>query len=188
MSYNAKPHHAQSNELSTAYATADLLRLLVEAEQQERVYPWNPTAESFTDLDQSMDWEVAPGAASSFFANLDQQWQQIAPSPLSVLVQSLSARFANLPQFNLEAMAHRASEMAQSQLSRLDQLVGCAQELVPVWAVEDFQVVARPYASAMRGGSPDLPATADWDALSDLERSRIAVAIAHMMLKELQQT
>lgn len=73
---------------------------------------------------------------------------------------SLLQNFAEqIPDELLNRLAQAATrmneEVSSRSLSLADQLVQCVQELLPQWSEEDLQVLARPFAYAMRGAELD---------------------------------
>lgn len=122
--------------------------------------------------------------------------------------EAIYARFADfVPVTWLEAIAHQAVEIIQTgcqelnQMSLAEQLVQCVHHLLPEWAKEDLQVLARPFAFAMRGNPAEstlvgadglvqnfsLAGSCPWTELSDIERARVSFAIARYALTELNQ-
>ncbi len=167
---------------------AELLQNVLEAElTQDTTYPWAPSEAYFTALEQAApELEVRPGESEAFFAKLEGLWEADTAklNNVSALLQRLSARAIQMPQNVVEAIASRATQLVDSPLSSIDQLVNCVQDSLPQWDVEDLQVMARPYAYAMRGKEPELPEEKDWEALSEMEQGRLAMAIARWILTE----
>lgn len=175
-------------------------------------YPWNPLSpesEDFlADIEQEFtleDWSEAEIGARSqaFFSSLDELWPtQVPDTIIGRLRESLSSRFAyRVPEDWLNAIATKASELMGElsdpapAISLMDRMVHCVQELLPGWAEDDLQVLARPLAFAMRGvgtEAVDLALGAvrplDWTELSDLERARLSLACARIAIAELETT
>ena len=96
----------------------------------------------------------------------------------------------------LETIAHQALETIQTRgeeinnMSLAEQLVECVRVVLPDLAREDLQVLARPYAFAMRGNSSESTLAGaencQWTDLSDIERARVSLAIARYALAELK--
>ncbi len=178
-------------------AQADLFRQVMEAAQgKATVHPWMPEQcfEFFNDQEQEAGAALEAVTdllteqdSQGFFAFLDQQWAKVAPS--RNLLAELSDRFANLPQLNLDQMFTKAQQLAKVPGTAIDQLVACVQEMMPSLDLEDLQVMARPYALAMRSqeAPKQLPRNVDWSKLSEVERGRLAMAIAHWMMAEIKQ-
>jgi len=161
-------------------------------------YPWNPSdprAEGFfAELEQGLavdDWSEAEltTRASAFFNGVNQLWSA------TTLQESLAQRFsARIPQFLLATIAKRAQQVLSTSRSLADQLVQCAQELLPNLAEEDLYVLARPLAYAMRNGESRRAVEAtlekvrplQWDELSEIEQARLSLAIARYALAELE--
>ncbi len=128
-------------------------------------------------------------------------------SAIAQVKEAIYAKFADfVPVTWLEAIAARVVEVTQTgcpklnQMSLGEQLVQCVHHLLPDWTKEDLQVLARPYAFAMRGnqgestrestlvGADGLDsASRPWQELSDIERARVSFAIARLALAELNQ-
>ncbi|NJL49253.1 MAG: hypothetical protein HC929_19630 [Leptolyngbyaceae cyanobacterium SM2_5_2] len=85
--------------------------------------------------------------------------------------------------------------MARSSQSFLEQMVACANVVLPAWTGDDLAVLARPMALSLRDGQGEmvdltLRATAqtDWESLSQVERARLSLAIASVALKTAQNS
>ncbi len=158
-------------------------------------YPWNPSdpsAESFlSELEQefSLDaWDASEIAqrSQSFFSQLDTLWST------TDLTTTLAQRFASVPQALLAVIARQAQKVVETSNSLADQLIECVQEVLPTWAADDLQVLARPLAYAMRGDATDaVDATVNsvraiaWSDLSETEQARMSLAIARYALNQL---
>lgn len=204
MTQDPKQHPTES-------VKAELLQNVLEAElHDDATYPWNPSEAYFQSLEQSApELEVTEAESSAFFTKLEALWQApevsevskvskvskvseaaqtsslLTPTPsTSLLLQRLSERAIKIPQATLESIAGRAAQLMESQLSTLDKLVQSVQDSLPQWDVEDLQVMARPYAYAMRGREPELPEDQDWEELSEMEQGRLAMAIARWIITE----
>jgi hypothetical protein len=172
----------------------ELLELLLQSEQD--CYPWNPAdpeAEAyFAELEREFllsDWqeeEEIENASQALFDRLHQCWASLDVPETNTLNVSLFQRFATVvPQSWLEAIASRAQQVFSTNLSLADQLVLCVKPLLPTWAEEDLLVLARPLAYAMRGTSEPVE-FAEWTELSQMERVRLSLAIAHSALAQLK--
>lgn len=188
---------AMSNQTPNpkAIAEAELMQTVLEAEiTTETPYPWNAAAASryFDQLEAATpELEVSEAEAKGFFSKLDALWGKSSAKTtssvqLAGLAQQLSSRCVSVPQAALQAIAQKANALVDSQLSSLDQLVACVQDVLPQWDVEDLQVMARPYAYAMRSEEPKLPENVEWDSLSEVEQGRLAMAIANWIMTELE--
>ncbi|MBW4419294.1 MAG: hypothetical protein KME13_08690 [Myxacorys californica WJT36-NPBG1] len=144
-------------------------------------YPWNPAdpaSESFfNDLEQALTLELSDQdvaeRSQSLFNHIDQLFS------VTTLQTSLSHKFANVPQDLLNAIAQQAQQVAQTSIALADQLVQCVQDVLPGWAEDDLQVLARPFAYSMRGEDPaNNMRSAAWEDLSETEKARITLAIA----------
>ncbi len=154
----------------------------VEAIEQDKAkisYPFNPAdsqgwlAELASNhlLDCFSDAEL-DAKSNAFFGVMDQLWE---PDLLAVL----SRKFVTVPRDLLNAIADRVSLLGMSSGELADQLIACAQSVLPQWAEDDLRVFARPMVYAMRGDAPktDLPGK-DWDVMSEVEQAKLTLAIA----------
>lgn len=204
----SKHGYSENSENLQAQAAQELVQMLWQ--EDEAIYPWNPFAPEseayLVELEQEFgleDWSVAEikTRSHSFFTQIDQLWPQKVPAAtLQRLQASLCRRFAErVPPAWLEAIATKATEMMRGtgrlspSLSLMDQMVQCVDQLLPNWAEEDLQVLARPLAYAMRGAEAeavDLTLGAvraiDWVELSQMEQARLTLAIARYALAELE--
>ena len=158
-------------------------------------YPWNPSepsAESFlSELEQefSLDnWDDSEIAqrSQSFFGQLDALWSA------TDLKTTLGQKFAAVPQSLLATIARQAQKVVETSNSLADQLIECVQDVLPSWAEDDLQVLARPLAYAMRGDAADVvDATVNsvgaiaWSDLSETEQARMSLAIARYAIDQL---
>jgi hypothetical protein len=194
--------YSEGVEDALTMAQTELLEALLQAE--ESVYPWNPAevaAEAyFLEQEQSFlleDWseEEITERSQQLFGQLDACWTTLAVTP-EALKASLFAKFAtSVPQGWLEAIAHRAHQLAASPLSLADQLVDCVQQLLPNWAEEDLLVISRPFAYAMRGTTDSVVDSTlntiqqrAWTELSAMEQVRLSMAIARYAIAQLEQS
>ncbi|KAM3112381.1 hypothetical protein [Phormidesmis sp. 146-33] len=167
---------------------------VLENPQGRISYPWNPAnpaADSFfTELEQGFsldDWQESEIAARSttFFAHLDHLWSA------NSLQTRLTQKFAAMPQAFLNAIARQAQQVADASNSLADQLVLCVQEILPAWADEDLQVLARPLAYAMRDESDAIDSTlksirpVEWSELSETEQAKMSLAVARYAIDQL---
>lgn len=176
-------------EDTNEFSEAELEKLLVLS--KDGAYPWLPTSPTgeamLNTLEQSFtldDWQPEEVAQQSqaFFNQIDELWNRV---PLQV---ALTQRFAMIPQELVAAIAHKAQQIVSSSLSLADQLVQCVQAVQINLAEEDLQMLARPYAFAMRGATPEPQARTAWQDLSEPERARLAFAIARCAIDELNPT
>jgi hypothetical protein len=160
---------------------------IAENAASKLVYPWNPTTDASDqffnavdngDLLNSFTNSELDAKATIFFNSLDQLWDQS-------LQAALARKFATVPAAMLAQIAAQATQMVQTSNDLLDQLTTCVQSVLPEWALEDLQVLARPMAYAMRGESAELT-TNDWATLSATEQAKLTLAIADYALKQLQ--
>ena len=192
---------------SHAQAERELLQLL----QSDAPYPWNPAdAEAdayFAELEQELatNWSSAEMAAhgQALTNQLEQLWAAVPGAPVreataqetaaQVVSAGLFGQFAaQAPKPFLDKIVTRASQIIASNLSLADQLVECVQELLPDWGEEDLQVLARPFAYAMRGAETEMLEAAlcsvrcaAWTELSGIEQARLSLAIARYAIAQL---
>lgn len=165
---------------------------------ESQTYPWcSLTVQSetyFTELEASTasltdrpSEEVAAGA-QRFLAHLDRLWDAATTSD-----NVLEDQFANLiPASLIKTLKQQVKLLQNSSLSLAEQLVQCTYEVMPQWAVEDLQVLARPFAYAMRGRSDDAAIEAivdkvagnNWTDLSEIEQVRLCLAYARYTLAD----
>lgn len=200
---SSQPMQYKNREDAVSSVQGELLEALLQPE--EDFYPWNPTepeAEAYFAelereflLDQWLEQEEITQASESLFNHFHQLWN----SPIEVeearLSESLSQQFAALmPQAWIEAIAYKAQQVFQTNISLADQLVQCVKPLLPNWAEDDLFVLARPLAYAMRStcqSGKDLPngvQSTDWMELSSMEQVRLSLTVAHSALVQLQQS
>ena len=158
-------------------------------------YPWNPSdpiAESFiSELEREFslnDWddnEIA-SRSQSFFSHLDTLWST------TDLETTLAQKFASVPRVLLAAIARQAQKVVETSSSLAAQLIECVQDVLPTWAEDDLQVLARPLAYAMRSDGADVvEATVSsvgaiaWADLSETEQARLSLAIARYAIDQL---
>lgn len=196
----ARPHFSSFH----VQAERELLQLIL---QSEASYPWNPAepgAEAyFVELEQQVEasWSdielAAQGQALS--TKLGQLWATVLPAATAqnTTAQSLSADLfgqfsAQVPKALLDKIIGRANQIITTNLSLADQLVQCVQELLPEWGEDDLQVLARPFAYAMRGAETEMLEAAlrsvrcaAWTELSGIEQARLSLAIARYAIAQL---
>jgi hypothetical protein len=162
-------------------------------------YPWNPyTVEAeayFMEQDagnsiMAVFTEAELGERSQRLMNqINQFWSatHLQTSLLKCFAEKIPDELLN----RLAQVVTRMTEQVSSQsLSLADQLVRCVQELLPEWPEEDLQVLARPFAYAMRGAEPEvrsnstIPEATSWSELSEIEQARTCFMIARYALLE----
>lgn len=191
----------------------ELLSTLLEAE--DNTYPWNPadeySEEYFCEIEKQfamqdvLDEEITE-RSRSFYNQLDNLWSQnfntsyykcsTKASVVTNLKESLLSAFAaQIPQEWLEKIALEATNTFKSRESFGEQLVKCVQAVLPQWATEDLNVMARPYAFAMRDGETPSTKSAlkslkerNWSALSEVEQARVSLMVAYQALQELKDS
>jgi hypothetical protein len=194
MSFKSQPQHNSSE------TEAELMDCLLASSTAN--YPWNPTdpetADYYSESDAhfSLDnWAEAEISlkSQSFFARIQSCWEAIpvvesALSPLAALTAKFGVR---VPQELLAQIAANVSSMANRQLEPVDRLVQSVSDLLSSWHTEDLLMMARPYASAMRGNTevetPDqIVRPLDWAKLTEVERAKLTIFVAQYAISELQ--
>jgi hypothetical protein len=189
-------HDPQRPSISAFQAQAEM-ELLRQILQEKESYLWNPAsptaASYFADLEQEVvnaGWtsEELTEQGQIFAARMEQVWA----IPVSNLATDRFQRLAaQLPQRLLDTIVQRAQQVVATNLSLADQLVQCVQESLVSWDTDDLQVLARPFAYAMRGAeSESLDAVlksvrnAEWDELSSIEQARLSLAVARLAIAQ----
>ncbi|MBD1829198.1 hypothetical protein NDI47_06330 [Microcoleus vaginatus GB1-A2] len=170
------------------------MELLATIVQTDVAYPWNPAqleSESYlTALEQEFalsdsfsDSDIAQ-KSQVLFAQLEQVW-------LTTAVQkSLREKFARVPQDFLTRIAQSVQNATVKYQSLADQMVECVLDILPQWAEEDLQVLARPLAYAMRdvdseGAELVMATRRPWAQLSEIEQARVSLAAARYAISQL---
>ena len=177
---------------SQILAEMELLATIVEADV---AYPWNPAqleSESYlTDLEQEFalcdcfsDSDIAQ-KSQVLFGQLEQVW--LATS----LQKSLREKFDRVPQDFLTRIAQSVQNATVKYQSLADQMVECVLDILPQWAEEDLQVLARPLAYAMReadasGVEVVMETIRPWDELSEIQQARVGLAVARYAIYQLE--
>ena len=170
------------------------MELLATIVQTDVAYPWNPAqleSESYlTALDQELalsdtfsDSDIAQ-KSQVLFAQLEQVWLTTA------LQKSLREKFARVPQDFLTRIAQSVQNATVKYQSLADQMVECVLDILPQWAEEDLQVLARPLAYAMRevdseGAELVMATKRPWAQLSEIEQARVSLAVARYAISQL---
>ncbi|MEG4171985.1 MULTISPECIES: hypothetical protein [unclassified Microcoleus] len=171
------------------------MELLATIVQTDVAYPWNPAqlesesyltaleqefalSDSFSDSDIALKSQV-------LFSQLEQVWLTTA------LQKSLREKFARVPQDFLASIAQSVQNATVKCQSLADQMVECVLDILPQWAEEDLQVLARPLAYAMRdvdseGGELVMATKRPWAQLSEIEQARVSLAVARYAISQLE--
>lgn len=170
------------------------MELLATIVQTDVAYPWNPAQlesesylaaleQEFALSDSFSDSDIAQ-KSQVLFAQLEQVW-------LATAVQkSLREKFALVPQDFLARIAQSVQNATVKYQSLADQMVECVLDILPQWAEEDLQVLARPLAYAMRevdseGVELVVATRRPWAELSEIEQARVSLAVARYAISEL---
>ena len=170
------------------------MELLATIVQTDVAYPWNPAQlesesyltaleEEFALSDSFSDSDIAQ-KSQVLFAQLEQVWLTTA------LQKSLREKFARVPQDFLTRIAQSVQNATVKYQSLADQMVECVLDILPQWAEEDLQVLARPLAYAMRevdseGAQLVMAAKRPWAQLSEIEQARVSLAVARYAISQL---
>ena len=170
------------------------MELLATIVQTDVAYPWNPAQlesesyltgleEEFALSDSFSDSDIAQ-KSQVLFAQLEQVWLTTA------LQKSLREKFARVPQDFLARIAQSVQNATVKYQSLADQMVECVLDILPQWAEEDLQVLARPLAYAMRevdaeGTQLVMAARRPWAQLSEIEQARVSLAVARYAISQL---
>ncbi|MEP6486354.1 hypothetical protein NDI43_16045 [Microcoleus vaginatus GB2-A3] len=171
------------------------MELLATIVQTDVAYPWNPAqlesesyltaleqefalSDSFSDSDIALKSQV-------LFSQLEQVWLTTA------LQKSLREKFARVPQDFLASIAQSVQNATVKYQSLADQMVECVLDILPQWAEEDLQVLARPLAYAMRdvdseGAELVMATKRPWAQLSEIEQARVSLAVARYAISQLE--
>ncbi|HEY9816363.1 MAG TPA: hypothetical protein V6D20_11270 [Candidatus Obscuribacterales bacterium] len=191
-------------------AELDLLALFLETTPFEEdadasVYPWNPAAPEsdayFEHLEQdaiALGWsDELDQRAESLGQVMEQLWASTANPSMAETLQSRihQALSVDVPQTIVDHIIQVAQRVAASGLALEEQLIQCVQDCLPTMANEDWQVLARPYAYAMRDSNSDsLEAAlrtmrcAAWTELSGIEQARLSLAIARYSIAQMPRS
>ena len=169
------------------------MELLATIVQTDVAYPWNPAQlesesyltaleEEFALSDSFSDSDIAQ-KSQVLFAQLEQVWLTTA------LQKSLREKFARVPQDFLARIAQSVQNATVKYQSLADQMVECVLDILPQWAEEDLQVLARPLAYAMRevdseGAQLAMAARRPWAQLSEIEQARVSLAVARYAISQ----
>jgi hypothetical protein len=169
----------------------------------DTAYPWNPAEseayfnrleEEFAESNFLTNTDIVNGS-QKLFASLEEKWSKFA------VHKSLFERFGSrMPEDLLTKLANSIREISDKAnrtlggLSLSDRLVYCVGEIMPQWALEDLEVLARPMAYAMRDSQLDpidstlanIPEI-NWQDLSEVERARLSLAIALCGISETEE-
>lgn len=112
-------------------------------------------------------------------------------SPAAAIVQNLKEQIQDpLPDDLLHTVATTVIALRHSGQAYLDQLVACAQAVLPTWDAEDLAVLARPLAYSLRDGQNDIldlnlrtTLQSHWQSLSEIEQARLSLTLAALALK-----
>ena len=146
----------------------------------------------FQQLDQA--WAAADAAQQSEATAPAAQSAEVNPSTALVSIQTvLTEKFQDrVPADLIHTLTQKAHALASQPISLAEQLVQSVQDALPEWGTEDLQVLARPYAFAMRGPETDKLEVAlrsvryaAWTELSGVEQARLSLAIARYTLSQM---
>ena len=188
---------------SMSHQTRAELELLYSLLDQESAYPWNPSEPGadpyFADLEANWQaLEVSEEEATSCWQAVSNQLEQIwaETSTVSPLQRALTEKFSgHMPQSLLQEIAQRAQQIVAAGRPLAEQLIHCVEEMMSDWDQADLQVMARPYAMAMRDGQGEILNVTlnslenrEWAELSDIEQLRLSLAIARYAIAQLNES
>ncbi|NJK37419.1 MAG: hypothetical protein HC920_06435 [Oscillatoriales cyanobacterium SM2_3_0] len=142
----------------------------------------------FSTTDCLTDEEILE-KSQALLSQVDQLWSGIA------LQKSLQQQFAGyMPQSLITQLVQKVIQVADTSVALADQLVQSVQAILPHWQEEDLQVIARPFAYAMRGNpTPEMVVvtrkshqTKHWADLSEIEQARLGFKAAYTAFSELE--
>lgn len=183
----------------------ELLEALLEPE--DATYPWNPVAaeseEYFHDaeaqcvINELLDAELS-ARSLGFYNQLDTLWSNnYNRTTNAVIVASLkknllAAIAERIPHEWIERIAEKASDIFNLKQTMSEQLMLCAQAVLPNLGADDLFVLARPFAYAMRNSEPQSLESVlnkvgehEWKNLSEIEQARVSIAVAYYALRQL---
>jgi hypothetical protein len=187
----------------SAFQSQAEMELLRQILQEKESYLWNPAslnaASYFADLEQEVlnaGWttEDLTEQGQIFAAHLEQVWATV-PAANSIAADLFQRLSSQVPQGLLDSIVQKAQQVISANLTLADQLVQCVQDSLPSWDGDDLQVLARPFAYAMRGSeSESLESVlksvrnAQWDELSSVEQARLSLAVARYAIAQSSST
>jgi SpoVK/Ycf46/Vps4 family AAA+-type ATPase len=187
----------------SAFQSQAEMELLRQILQEKESYLWNPAslnaASYFADLEQEVlnaGWttEELTEQGQIFASHLEQVWATV-PATSSLAAELFQRLSVQVPQALLDSIVQKAQQVISANLTLADQLVQCVQDSLPGWDSDDLQVLARPFAYAMRGAeSESLESVlksvrnAEWDDLSSIEQARLSLAVARYALTQSSST
>jgi hypothetical protein len=170
------------------------MELLTTIVQTDVAYPWNPAQlesesylmgleQEFALSDSFSDSDIAQ-KSQVLFAQLEQVWLA------TTLQKALCEKFARVPQELLISIAQSVRNATIKCQSLADQMVESVLDILPQWAEEDLQVLARPLAYAMREADGDgvelvMASRRPWTELSEIEQARVSLAVARYAISQL---
>jgi hypothetical protein len=193
-----------SENFSSTPIHLELLEALLDTE--DVTYPWNHTAieseEFFHDaeaqllMDELLDSELNT-RSHTFYNQLDSLWNNYNRTTnvgvVASLKESLQTAIASrVPHEWIERIVEKAANIFNPQQPMSEQLMQCAQAVLPNLGVDDLLVLARPFAYAMRNGEPQSLESAlnkvgqqEWNNLSEIEQAKVSLAVAYHAIRQL---
>ncbi|WP_088890172.1 hypothetical protein [Leptolyngbya ohadii] len=193
--------HDHNRSLAASRRAQSEIELLELVLAETASYPWNPIAPEaeayFAVLEQEViqaGWTEAEltEAGQRLGATIENLWTAAPVAQASRFAGLLQQMTPQMPQQLMDTIVSRARQVIASGDSLADQLVQCVQSCLPAWAEEDLQVLARPYAFAMRSSqdaevletSVETLEGKGWEQLSSIEQARVALAAARCAIAE----
>ena len=197
MANSSSNSNSQTSDPREVQAGAELLQTVLDDDR----YPWPSelkTAEQEAEADEAAGQllEISDEEANlgwqGLSAQLDQIWGETGSA--SVL-ERLQQKFANrLPANLLNQIADKAQQVVSSGEPKVAQMIACVQDGLANMAAADLQVMARPMAMAMRGGSEEefveatiqTIRTDEWENLSPIEQAKLGLAAARYAIAQVE--
>jgi hypothetical protein len=194
---------------SQAQAELELLNFVL---RESFSYPWNPAEPQAEDYFSAMEQEVVSAGwvteeelaeqGNILSTHLEHIWSTVPLPSVTTELSGMAASSdllrqaaAQVPQHIMNQIVEQARQVVRSNLSLADQLVRCVQECLPTWGEDDLQVLARPFAYAMRGSDTGMLEAAlrsvrcaAWTELSGVEQARLSLAIARYAIAQMPST
>jgi hypothetical protein len=184
-------------------ALAELELVALVLNQSETPLPWLTIEDAplWAEL-EALEQEVAETWSTDDFApyvqslatTFDAAWDALPSNELAaVFPPHLFQQFTSqMPNEWVQQIRQRADQAIAQTNALADQLVFCVSGLLPGFVEDDLQVLARPFAYAMRSGQEaELMDGAlqsvcrdDWQNLSEVDKARLSLAIARYVISQ----
>ena len=168
--------------------------------QEQSRYPWQLTTESAETIAERVEDELSQEEeadlqerSNRFFMSLDTL---LGEAQKDIVTQTIDTLLSRLEQWLPRQQCLDVVKICQAKRLAAeeyrDQLALAIAELLPQWNGDDRAILMRNYAGAFRSGNSNarslkLSSEKDWDAMSAVEQGQYLVAIADMVLTELNE-